>query len=760
MVLHQRRKLNRAGSIFAAALLMCGLAMNVGSAQGSWRIYLDEADITGPAAPITHWDAPAINVSALGSALGLDISINGNELLLIDSHGTEWRARGGDNSLNSAGRTLFLDHPALILATAAYIPINAIAEIAGLQLKVDRDTRRADLRSLRNEPPALADGWQTLTIKKSPQEISAETTVHTGPGASRDIKQYLPPNHDSLRFSLGLGYVQGADWATELTASGGLRGVHLDFGTFLTMGQRGLRPSSGRLSLVDEEFGWGVEAGDLFSDLWGLERGARYSWRAAENRWPSLSVYLKNARSGSHDMLLTYRDEIALNPNLSVGGEVATNGSLLLKGRFEKDRLRLYGYHRSTSGSSTGGTGLFASYDIGRGISLYGGISRSGRGEKRQDWRSLSVRLPLSPGVDLTLEHTLTETGATANDASAAMLTLPVGPVRVLVRHQWRKSERPAFGTTLDWIGSNSRELMASAAYFANPRVSFDFQVSTRWQDGIYSGRWEQLVSTWRLSPRTQFQTISGFPNMLEPGRLRLRLSQDLQQDFSLNVEYGRLSPFQGVGISPGERGFMIMLRKQWGVATPARGGEVSGRVVDLLNQPIPNAVVQLGAYRTVADEGGRYLFRHVPRGTYEICLDNENLPADYKGDETPRLIDITSASREQIDLRAVPLNTITGRAYCDQNGDGKYDPDEGVAGIVIHVAGFATVTGSDGSFSFYNLEPGSHTISLDTDRLLAGFVPASPVEITVDLLPDRPMSGITFRLLKREKEIVFQELQ
>jgi len=128
--------------VIAMALLICAFAPTVGSTETSWRIYLDDADITGPAAPIAQGDDPAVNVYALATALGLQSSVSGNELLLTDSLGTKWSARGGDSVLESPEKTLILDHPAVIQSSIAYIPIKAVAELTGLGLKVDKDARR------------------------------------------------------------------------------------------------------------------------------------------------------------------------------------------------------------------------------------------------------------------------------------------------------------------------------------------------------------------------------------------------------------------------------------------------------------------------------------------------------------------------------------------------------------------------------------------------------------------------------------------
>ncbi|MHB1461834.1 MAG: carboxypeptidase regulatory-like domain-containing protein [Armatimonadota bacterium] len=758
--------------VLLTALLLLGLFSGTGWAQASWHIYLDGADITGPAAPITRGESATVNVVALETALGFTTSLSSDTLTIIDANGTEWHARSGDGTLESGGRTLTLDSPLLIMAPAAYLPLSAVAEVAGLQLKLDHEKRRAELTTSKQQPseqPAeqpseLADGWESISIEKTPEELKTSASAQSTSINKTTIKPILPPSHDSLKLGLGFGYVPGGDCTTELTASGGIGGVYLDFGTSITLGPKGVLPSNLRLSLVDKEFGW--EAGDLYSELGGGERGARYSWQIGSNRRPSLSLYLKNDRTSSHGLMLSYKDEIILNSKLSVGGEIASNGSSLFKAKYNVKRFNLSGFARYTAPSasttaSTGsgsGSGVFASYDLGKGISLYGSLNRSGKGVDRQEGTSLSLRLPIARGVDLTMEHTTAASSLGNSSADAAMLSLPLGPVRLLIRQQWRNSARPVSGPTLDWIGNDSSDLTASASYYVNPRLSFDYQVSNRWQDGIYSGRYENLVSSWRISSRTQLQVISAFPHIMEPSQLRLRLNHDMPQNFSVSAEYGNQSA-DGSGTDKMGLKFMFRKRWVWGIPTPVRGGEVRGRVLDLANQPISNAVVKLGAYRAVADEKGQYLFRNVPTGVYVLSLDNENLAADYKGDETTRSLKITSASRQKIDLVVAPLNTISGRVFCDTNENGTCDPGEGVANIVIHIADFATVTGRDGSFSFYNLEPGNHSVKLDTDRLLAGYAPASPVEMSVVLLPDKQVSGVTFTLVVREKEIDFQEV-
>src|SRR5262249_30224301 len=159
---------------------------------------------------------------------------------------------------------------------------------------------------------------------------------------------------------------------------------------------------------------------------------------------------------------------------------------------------------------------------------------------------------------------------------------------------------------------------------------------------------------------------------------------------------------------------------------TPARGAVVTGRVIDPLGHPVRDAIVKLNDYQTRTDEQGRYAFRHVPGGSYEISLERGSLPADYEAGDLGRRLTPNGRSRAQVDFRVIPLNTITGRVYCDKNGNGVCDAGEGVPGAVLHLNGHATSTDEEGVFTFYNNEPGQYTIRLDIDRLPTSYAPAS----------------------------------
>jgi hypothetical protein len=740
-------------------LCLSALLLSASPALAAWKVTLDGTDVSAVAAPMDSAGAPVVNAVALAPVLGMQAQVTDGELRLRDPRGTEWRGRNGDVLLTTTGRSLSLGTPLLLQAAAAYLSLDAVAELAQLQLSIDRSSGLATLASPHRQTGTAEGDWQTFTLEKTPEERAATSGVSMTGDVSRARTGLvnLPPAYDRLSLGLGLGYVQGADWGMELTGTGKGWGADVVFSSLLTRGAHGLRGESGRLSVVDGEMGWSAELGDLFSDVRGSTRGFRFAWRAGDHRWPAVSVYLGAPGAGRTRPVLAYRDEIPLRRDLWLGGEVATDGSFLAKGRFQKGPLSLYAYHRSTAGARRGEMGASFAYDLGRGLSVYGGVSRSNSGDRHDEWRQLALRYPLWRGVAVTLEHTDTASSDTKNTMNAAMLTMPAGPIQLLARYQFGNTSLFQVDPQFDGTGYRHRELVASAGYHLNRRMRFNYQVNTRWQENGQPTSQEQLVSTIQLSNRTQFHLVSGFPQVMSPDQLRFRLDHTLWNGLALSLDYGMLTPYQGTSIRPGERGFMLMLRSQWNAPTPARGAEIKGRVIDPLGHPVRGAIVRLNDYQALADEDGRYTFRHVPAGEYEIHLDESSLPADYKSDTASKQLTIDRRGRRDVNFRVIPLNTITGHVYVDTNGNGKYDIGEGVRGVVIRLGEHATATDEEGAFSFFNTEPGQHTVRLDTDRLPSGYAPASPVEQTVDLLPDRSLSDITFRLVKREKGIIFQ---
>jgi SdrD B-like protein len=249
-------------------------------------------------------------------------------------------------------------------------------------------------------------------------------------------------------------------------------------------------------------------------------------------------------------------------------------------------------------------------------------------------------------------------------------------------------------------------------------------------------------------------------PHLADDKRLRVQLTQGLSRRYVLQLEYGRPATYQSLWLESSRPRIKIMLQHVMNVSTPKRGGEVRGRVVDELARPVAAARVKLGPYTTDSLADGTYLFRDLPRGEYDLALDESHLPADYAWDGRQQRLAVLPSSRLQLDLVVTPLNAIHGRVFADRNANGRFDEGEAVSGVVLRVQDRATMTDRDGAYSFYNLWPGAYVIRLDAARLAAGLEAAWATELAVTLVDGRPVTGADFLVAGKAKAIIWKEIR
>ena len=235
---------------------------------------------------------------------------------------------------------------------------------------------------------------------------------------------------------------------------------------------------------------------------------------------------------------------------------------------------------------------------------------------------------------------------------------------------------------------------------------------------------------------------------------------QNLPQHYALEAEYGRLASYQDAPIDFTRPRFRLMLNKQLRVATPARGGDVRGHVVDQAGHPVAGARVTLGAYSADAGADGAYRFQYVPAGDYELALDAAHLPADYAWDGARRQLTIGRSTRQTIDLLVAPLNAIHGRVYCDRNNNGRFDDGEAVQSAVVRLQERITATDRDGAFHFYNIWPGDYQLQLDVDHLPPTFAAVAAVTRSITLGDEGPAVGVDFRVVEKTKPILWREIK
>jgi hypothetical protein len=608
-------------------------------------------------------------------------------------------------------------------------------------------------------------GWQELIIQKTPEEQKLHDQLYgpdsaipgRGTPAPRTAAVLLPPQHDAIRTTIGFGYVQGADSAIEISALGSSAGVRTDLNALLTMGPLGLTLYSGHVMLSGDDNRWSAEGGDLFSELRGPGRGVRFSWLASDTFRQRVSLFVPRYSVEQSPPVLAYANELQLFSGMLVGAELSSDRGYLVKGQLAKARLSLDASYRSVdSAQHHADKGFYAAYAVWRGVAIQGGV-RVSTGVDSLQWRTIGVRFPVSNQVSVTLERSATATDRSEQNASLMAVNLPLGPIRLMQRYQW--GEYSYFRQRGTFAG-DQRQLQSAASYSPTRQLSFAVQMANQWQPDGRVRQWQELHTTFRASRGTELQAFTAFPNLSEPDQLRMQIAQALPKRFSVVAEYGRLSAFQSVATFDGERPrFKLVLRKAYDVSTPAAGGQIAGNVLDTQGFPVPGIGVRLGPYRTVSDREGRYVFTRLPRGDYELSLDDETIPASFAPGTAKRQLIVTKTTHDRLDLIVVPLNAIHGHVYCDLNQNERLDPGEEVPSVALRLGDRATATDQNGAYTFGNVAPGEYRVSLIAERLSAQYEATAPAEIVVTLAPDRPAIGVDFRVVKKQKKIVLQEL-
>lgn len=565
-----------------------------------------------------------------------------------------------------------------------------------------------------------------------------------------------PDARDVLRSTVGLGYVEGADWASELRADGMAFGWETQVDALVTYGALGARLDYGAVSFRDPERHWWGEAGDMFSDLRGPVRGLRVS-RPGQRWAPGIAVYVDRGAFQQDQPRLVYRDRLRLGL-VRLDGEVATDGGQFYRSRLTSSRVDLEGAWRDLGAAAVGrDQAAHAGIRVWRDVWVSGSWQRSVRDLNRSEWRSLAVRVPLGRSFAVTLERTLLQSNASADVVWATGVAGRQGPIAFYQRYQWGRAEMLDAGL---FSSFDRQQLQAMAAYTPGPRLNVTLQSATQWAPSGGPQHWLEMEATLRPGRRTLLQVASPMPQTFDTSRLRLRLEQGLPGRFLISAEYGRLASFQGVQDARERPRAKVMLFRTWDLATPARGGDVSGQVLDYLNRPVPGALVRLGPYTAESDALGEYRFARVPAGEFDLSLDADFVPADYAWDGRARRVRVRASGRQTIDLFVAPLNAVHGRVYADRNGNGRFDAGEGVVNAVVFLGERATSTDVHGAYDFFNVPLGAQTLRLEGAKLPSSFAAGANTELHVELTDSRPVTGADFVVVARTKPIVWKEMK
>jgi hypothetical protein len=292
-------------------------------------------------------------------------------------------------------------------------------------------------------------------------------------------------------------------------------------------------------------------------------------------------------------------------------------------------------------------------------------------------------------------------------------------------------------------------------SYSIGRRVNFTLQLATQRAENGQVRHWEELHSSFRLSRTTSLRTVTAIPDFNAADRFQAYLRQELPSRFAVQADYGHPSAYQAIARTTDQARLKVMVFKSVDIATPARGAEVRGVVKDNIGRGVSGARVKLGPYSIDTDASGGYVFRHVPRGEYDLSLDPDLLPADFAWDGRGASLSTRPGARIEADLTVTPLNALHGRIYVDRDGNGRYDQGEGIPGAVLQLGARLTAADQHGAYSFFNVWPDTYTIRVH--QLPPDYHPGPVTERVVTLLDGRPVTGADFVVVPRVKPILWE---
>src|SRR5215210_3989067 len=392
------------------------------------------------------------------------------------------------------------------------------------------------------------------------------------PGEKRQRPRLLesyrsPRTHDALRATIGIGYVQGADWGTEINAGGGFAGTQVQLNSLFTRGRDGFVVDQGALSVFDPDAQWRVEAGDLFSQLRGASRGLRFSLPTANAlRRPALAVYGPGRSSRDRGTVVSYRDQIHVGRQTLLDAELASDKSFLLRNRLISRHVDVEAIYRSNQQPvRSSDASVSAGITLWHRISVNGGLFQELGSGDRNRWRTIALRLPITPYFDLTLERTHAGTRDSSHTTSAAMGTVTAGQLRLFHRLQMGEYDLGRGGR-----GTIERQQSQSlASYSSGARLNVTLQLATQRMDTGQVQHWEEMQTSLRLTSSTMLRAVTAIPDVRNAQRWRAYARQQLPARFAVQADYGRLSAFQTVANELDRSRLKVMVFRTWDLATP-----------------------------------------------------------------------------------------------------------------------------------------------------------------------------------------------
>jgi hypothetical protein len=159
---------------------------------------------------------------------------------------------------------------------------------------------------------------------------------------------------------------------------------------------------------------------------------------------------------------------------------------------------------------------------------------------------------------------------------------------------------------------------------------------------------------------------------------------------------------------------------------------------------PVQGVKMWLGKDKfQVTDMFGYYKFKGIRARRAYVSLDSSSLPPGFVL-TVPLIQEVIIENNRtlRLDFGIISQTQISGLVFEDTDGNSQFNKeDKGIANVAIVLEdGKKAITDAGGKYSFMNISPGEHTLTLDLNSLPVNYLPRVPLAKKITLF-----EGVTY---------------
>ncbi len=152
----------------------------------------------------------------------------------------------------------------------------------------------------------------------------------------------------------------------------------------------------------------------------------------------------------------------------------------------------------------------------------------------------------------------------------------------------------------------------------------------------------------------------------------------------------------------------------------------------------VPDVRVRVGGKEVVTNAYGYYYISDIVGPSALVRLDTGSLPRGFAPtSDAKREEEVFYLATRRVDFGIATRTEVSGIVFVDKNKNGTYDGgDEPMEGVVLILDGkFKTVSSRLGEYTFRNISPGEHTVTLNLRSVPVAYIPQVPVKSVVTVV-------------------------